>query len=314
MRYPGERRCMQALCLAAALTVAAPSAVAQAVLSGTPPGVVGNAGAAVPPTPDPVVGEVEGRQIRLSELGDEIRQLPGGEANSFQAMYPVALRRLIERTAIVIRAHQDGLADDAAVKRHMQEAADKALEDAYLQHATAARVSESMLLARYNTDIRGKPGPEEVHGRAILVPTEAAAQGIITKLAAGADFATLARQSSIDPTAGSGGDLGFVRRDRINPILAAVLFSLPAGQVTAYPVQTPAGWFVLQAEARRAAPTPSFAAARETLMGQCQRDRVFAVVRAALAGMNVHAYDMNGHTAPLAGMDDDGSGDPDGRH
>ena len=73
--------------------------------------------------------------------------------NSFEALYPAALRRLIERTAIIIHA-QETIADDPTVHRRVQEAADRALEDAYLQHATAARVTEQMLLARQFGDPR----------------------------------------------------------------------------------------------------------------------------------------------------------------
>lgn len=295
---------LRALAVTAAVTCAgaARPALAQSGLAGSPPGVVGAAGDTPPAVADPVVADVEGHQVHLSELGDEIQSLPGGRVNAFETMYPLALRRLIERTVLIIRATQAGLPDDPAVKRHMREAEDRVLEDAYLQHATAARVTEQMLLARYDTEFSGKPGPEEVHGRAILVPTEAAAQAIIAKLAAGADFGALARAQSQDPTAGSGGDLGFVERAQVNPILGAVLFSLRAGEVTAYPVPTPSGWFVLQVVARRQAPTPGFTAVRGRLMAECQRDQVAAVMRAALAGIDVRTYDMNGHVmaAPSA--------------
>ena len=152
-----------------------------------------------------------------------------------------------------------------------------------------------------------------MHGRAILVPTKAAAEDIIAKLAAGGDFATLARQSSTDATAGAGGDLGFVQVGNVTPLVGAVLFALRPGEVTAYPVQTPAGWFVLQAEARRRAPTPNFAEARDQLEAECQRDELAAVVKAALVGMVIHTYDMNGHTASPEGTGS-GSEDPDATH
>lgn len=281
-----------ALC-AAALCVAVPSGHAQGG-GGIPPGVVGATGVTAPQPSDPVVAEVDGRQIHLSELDDEIRQLPGGAATPYQTMYPIALRRLIERRAMMVRAVEDGLAMDPTVKRHMREAADQVLEEAYLNRATGRLVTENMLLARYNAEVRGKPGPEEVHARAILVSTKAAARRVIAKLAAGADFSALARKFSIDPSSRSGGDLGFVTRNGVNPLLAAVLFALPAGQVTAYPVRTAAGWFVLQAVARRAAPTPTFAEARDRLKAESQRDQVGAVVRAALAGMTIRTYDMTG--------------------
>ena len=284
-----------AVCVMVAMTPAPGGASAQTGPGAAPPGAVGVI--TQPPTvPDPVVAGVEGHAIHFSEVGDAIRAIPGvGGANSFEVLYPAVLARLIEREALVIRAQQDGVADDPAVRRRMQAAADQALENAYLEHVTAKTVTEQMLLKRYDSEVSGKPGPDEVHGRAVLVSSEAEARDIITKLAAGADFATLARQFSQDKTAGSGGDLGFVSRDRLRPEIGAVLFALRPGEVTSYPVKTSSGWFVLQAVARQPGPTPSFAEVRDRLEAELQRADVVAATRAALNGMTVHAYDMNGH-------------------
>ena len=83
-----------------------------------------------------------------------------------------------------------------------------------------------------DVEVRGKPGPDEVQGQVILVPTEAEANDIIAKLAAGADFADLARQFSKDPTGWNGGDLGFVRRENLSPEGAGALFTLRVGEAT----------------------------------------------------------------------------------
>jgi len=258
-----------------------------------PPGAVGYSGSAgSSATSDRVVAEVGGQQIRQSELADEIKSLPGGTGEAAYAqLYDVALKLLVERAALVVQGRAVGLTDDPDVARHMQEAADQVLEDAYLQRATANRVTEAMLLARYAAEIAGKPGPIEVHGRAILVPTEAEAAEIIAKLQDGADFAALARQFSKDASASKGGDMGFVSRDSLNPAVGAVLFTLRPGTVTAYPVKTVVGWFVLRVDARRTTPTPTFAQARAGLLAECQRDAIDAVVQAALRGADSGSYD-----------------------
>ena len=50
--------------------------------------------------------------------------------------------------------------------------------------------------------------------------------------AAGEDFADLAREPSIAPSAASGGDLGQVRRNDLAPDMDRSAFALPAGGVT----------------------------------------------------------------------------------
>ena len=54
----------------------------------------------------------------------------------------MALSRLIEREALVVRANADGLATDPTVQRHMKAAADRVLEDANLHHATDRIVTD----------------------------------------------------------------------------------------------------------------------------------------------------------------------------
>lgn len=293
MLIPGVRLHVLATCVAVAF--AGGPAAAQAQSRPVPHGAVGMDDGLGKSDTDPMVGEVDGQQIHLSEVGDAIRGMPGGGAgNAFELLYSVVLNRLIEREALVVRAQAQGIATDPTVQRHVQEATKRVLEDAYLRRETGKMVTDQMLTARYDSEIRGKPGPEQVQGEVILVPTEAAAQDIIAKLAAGADFAALAREASKDPTGMAGGDLGFLPRDSLGPEVGAVLFELKPGEVAPYPVRTSAGWFVVRAGERRLAPTPSFEEVRPRLEAECERDNVAAVVQAAMKGATVRAYDMNG--------------------
>jgi peptidyl-prolyl cis-trans isomerase C len=75
---------------------------------------------------------------------------------------------------------------------------------------------------------------EQVHARHILVATEAEAQSILEQLLAGADFAALAQQHSLDEaTKINGGDLGFFPRGMLfTPEIEEVAFSLQPGQIS----------------------------------------------------------------------------------
>jgi len=88
---------------------------------------------------------------------------------------------------------------------------------------------------------------EQVHARHILVQTEEEAQTILTRLQAGEDFATLARERSQDEnTKEAGGDLGFFHRGQlISPELEEAAFALQPGQISGV-VQSQFGYHIVQ--------------------------------------------------------------------
>ena len=84
------------------------------------------------------------------------------------------------------------------------------------------------------------------HSRHILVSSEAEAKEIVAKLKSGADFASLAKEKSLDKASGAkGGDLGYAGRGVMVPSFEEALFNLKSGEISA-PVQSDFGWHVIQ--------------------------------------------------------------------
>ena len=131
------------------------------------------------------------------------------------------LDQLIDGRALVSEAHKSGLDKDPAVQRQVTAAEDRALQTAVLSKEVGPIVTDEAVRARYDQDIAGKPGEEEVHAKHILVDNEAEAKKIIADLKGGGDFAALAKQYSKDPGgAQQGGDLGFFKKDEMVPEFA----------------------------------------------------------------------------------------------
>jgi peptidyl-prolyl cis-trans isomerase C len=242
-----------------------------------------------------VVAEVDGRAVTLGDVGDAIKELPASvAAMPFSDLYPGIVAKLVRQQALVIRAQQQALDEDPAVRRRVKAAGDQVMANALLHEEISRTITEQALLDRYNKEVAGKPGPEEVHVRVIMTPTEKAATALIAELKAGADFATIAKRSSQDSTAAVGGDLGYARLDGLNTEVGAVAFSLQPGQFTPFPVHSAGGWFIVKVEDRKRAGTPTFAEAREWLVQQMLREGVADVVTKALAGTTVREYNING--------------------
>jgi peptidyl-prolyl cis-trans isomerase C len=245
-----------------------------------------------------VVAEVDGRVVTLGDVSDAIAELPPTVRNlPFSELFPGILTQLVKQEALVIRAQRRAIDEDPEVRRKIKSATDRVIVNALLEREGSGAATEAALLARYSKDIAGKPGPDEVHVRVIMVPTEEAATGIISELREGADFATLAKRSSKDATAPAGGDAGFVALDGLTPEIGAAVFSMQPGQFTPFPVRSVGSWFVLKVEERRHQPTPAFSVVRERLRQAILREQAADVIAKAVADVTVREYDINGKEA-----------------
>jgi peptidyl-prolyl cis-trans isomerase C len=252
-------------------------------------------GLAVDKAANAPAGEVEGRPITMGDVGDAIRALPPAMANlPFETIYPSMLEQLIRTEALAVRAQNQGIDEDPAVRRRVRAATDRVLADEYLHREGAKAITETMLLDRYKRDYEGKPGAEEVHARIIMVPTEREANDVIAEIHGGADFATVAKRASKDPTASTGGDLGFVTRDGLNAEMGAVVFASAVGQLVPYPVRAVGSWFVVKVEERRRRATPSFAEVHEELSHALLQEVALKLAQESTVGLKVRIFDLLG--------------------
>jgi peptidyl-prolyl cis-trans isomerase C len=283
---------------AARLSVAA--CVAAALASGfawaqsAPP----TASAAAPATAaaDPVVAKVNGKPILLSDIKDAIQSLPqNAQSLPPQTLYPMLLDQMIDGRALVAEAQRTGLDKDPAVQRQVAAAEEQALETALLHKDIAPLVTEAAVRARYDAEIAGKPGVDEVHARHILVPDEATAKQVIAELNKGGDFAALSKQYSKDPGAAQqGGDLGWFKKDEMVPEFADAAFALKPGQVDPTPVHTQFGWHVIQVLERRTDPPPSYEQASQELRQKMIQEAVQQAVAHARAQVTVEKFNLDG--------------------
>lgn len=150
-------------------------------------------------------------------------------------------------------------------------------------------VSDDEVAAFYKGNLHRYEQPETVRARHILVKVAqnataevrsaalARIDAVRAELAAGGDFAELARRHSEDNSALDGGDLGAVPRGRMVKPFEEALFALAPGQVSDV-VQTVFGYHLIKAEARTAPSTVPLDEVREGI-----RTRLLAEKRTDLA-------------------------------
>jgi peptidyl-prolyl cis-trans isomerase C len=263
-----------------------------------PPAV--NLANAASPSQDPMVANVEGHPIFLSELGDAMQSLPEQlRKMPFEVIFPMLVDRMVDHEALVLMARREKLDDDPKVKRQIETVTARVLEGALLERTAVSQVTDAAIKARYQQDFATQPAVEEVHARHILVGTEAEAKRLIVELNKGSDFATLARRFSKDPDGARGGDLGFFRHDQVWPGFADLAFSLKPGEIAQTPIENEFGWHVVQTLERRTVPPPTFDQAREAIRKQLLQEAVKRVVAEAREGLRVHRYNLDG--SPMIG-------------
>src|SRR4029079_14656811 len=99
----------------------------------------------------------------------------------------------------------------------------------------------------------------EFKARHIVVSSEDVAMKVIAQLKAGNDFAALAKRLSADTaTAPKGGDLGWFGPRDMDPTFTNAVAQLKKGEFTKTPVQTAAGWHVIQLLGTRDRAPPAY--------------------------------------------------------
>jgi len=233
--------------------------------------------------------------IHMSDLNILAQNLPE-EARSLppQQLYPQLLDQAIDGRALVVMAKKQNLDRDPLVSKLMTAASDRALQSALVGKEIGPMVTDAAVKARYDKDIAGKPGEEEVHARHILVATEDQAKAIIAQLDGGADFVTLAKANSTDPAAAQGGDLGFFKTTDMLPEFSVAAFALKPGEYTKVPVQTRYGWHVIKVDERRNTAAPTYEQARDGLRQQMVSEGITKVIAQARGLVKVERFNPDG--------------------
>ena len=213
-----------------------------------------------------VVARVDGVEITTDELqlaetdfAAQLQRIPKAQHRQ------VLLDVLVDIHVLARAAEREGLDKGAEFADRLAFLKARALRNAYFKKRIEDEITEADLRRIYDREI-GKLVPEdEIKASHILVKTRAEAEAILAELRAGRDFAELAREKSIDPTAKrNGGDLGYFTRGRMVKSFEDAAFALKAGQLSA-PVESQFGWHVIRMEDRRKQQPPTFEEVREQI-------------------------------------------------
>jgi peptidyl-prolyl cis-trans isomerase C len=148
-----------------------------------------------------------------------------------------------------------------------------------IESVVVSAVTDEALQAAYEARFKDAAPQTEYNAAHILVETVEAAEKLKAELAAGADFAELAKANSIDTGSGAnGGDLGwFGTGVMVKPFEDAVL-AATVGEVTG-PIQSDFGQHLILVKETRIAENPTLDQIRDELAAQIENAAIEAKVK-----------------------------------
>lgn len=166
---------------------------------------------------------------------------------------------LIARELLLQEASRRGLEKRDDVKQALTTLQQNFIVDLLINdHLAQNPISEADLKAEYERQSGLLKGSTQYQIRQIVTASEADAKAVLGALKSGKDFATLAKEKSLDPSKSQGGQVGWLlSNDIVAPVLRAIA-PLSKGAMTAAPIEVDGQWMVLLLEDKRPFQVPLY--------------------------------------------------------
>ena len=123
---------------------------------------------------------------------------------------------------------------------------------------------------------------------------KAGASFIGTYTVPGSNFAELAKNQSIGPSASNGGDLGFFGPGQMVPEFEKAAYKLKSGTYTKKAVKTQFGWHVIKVVKRKKTEVPNFELMKSKLRNTLLQERVAAFIKGLRKGSKITLFNLDG--------------------
>ncbi|SMQ86311.1 peptidyl-prolyl cis-trans isomerase C [Devosia lucknowensis] len=219
------------------------------------------------------------------DMAQDLAQMPPEERRAF------LVRILIDMKVMSKAARDAGMDQTPIFAQRQKYLEERALRRAYFADAIAASITEEAVRAEYEKFVADFVPADEVRASHILVETEEEANDLKAQLDGGADFATLAKEHSIDPGAANGGDLGFFGKGMmVAPFEEAAFALAEPGDISA-PVQSQFGWHIIKLEEKRQSQPPTFEQVAAQIQNQLLMTNFTQKVDELMSGTTVEITD-----------------------
>lgn len=240
---------------------------------------------------NPVIGKAGDYVLREADL-DRMLSNQSPEARKLVETSPEQrsnfIRQFLLTKAVSAKARKEGFDKKPETRELLSNLVDQFLAQEYLSKVVAPELSvpDDELKKYYAEHTKEFQIPEAVKVRHILVssPKDSAAElrdkakakadGILSQITTGADFAKTATAVSEDAdSASKGGDLGFISPGKTNSLeFEKAAFALKTGEISKV-VETPFGYHIIKVEERKEARNATFEEAKDYIANLLKEEK-----------------------------------------
>lgn len=244
---------------------------------------------------NPVVAKVDGKDITRTDVYRFIQTMPQNvQQLPATSVYPIAMEQVVNTRIVQTQADKAGMEQTPEFKRELEIVKQQIARNLYLQKQVDAKLNDKMVKKGYDEYIKGVPTVEERRARHILLETEDKAKAAIKKLDKGGEFADLAKELSVGPTASKGGDLGYFAKGEMVPEFSDAVFGMKKGEVLKTPIKTQFGWHVIQFVDARERAKPTLEQMTPAIRAELSRKVLDDLIKDWRKDAKIEQFDING--------------------
>jgi len=242
---------------------------------------------------NPVAATVNGETITRTEILLAMELLPAQFRNLPAAqLFPLIREQLIDIKLLAAKGTKVGLRNDPRILSRVDFYAMRLAHDYYARDIVGKYLDDELMQESYQKFLGNFPETEERNISHILVASEEEAEKVVAELETGAEFAAMARNFSVGPSAPQGGSLGYLRREQVVEEFAEVAFALENDEVSG-PVQTQFGWHVITVSDSRTPVAPEFAQVEQKLRAEIADRLVSDAAKQERQDAEIEMFDMD---------------------
>jgi len=208
---------------------------------------------------DKVMATVNGVNISESDFNEELSGIPEAYRKMVVANKGKFLDDLVLQELLSQEAKKEGMDKDPEILKSIERIKTKLLAKKLLEDKVvgATTVTDEEVKKYYDEHKAEFMEPEQIQASHILVrvkdfaneaedkAAKEKAEGLLKKIQDGADFATVAQESSDCPSNAKGGDLGFFSKGQMVPEFEKAAFELKKGEMSGV-VKTKFGYHIIK--------------------------------------------------------------------